>query len=243
MQQPRSRARTAFAVVAASALLVAGVATVSEAAGGAKSVLLGKNNKATKTTKITNKKAKPALALKSKKGPALSVNTSALIKNLNADMVDGKSLEQISPTKYRMSVFASNTQNASGDQYVSTTALPAGTYSMHMSGIMEDSDELVACIAVDYTRLLATDLSGYYMYHFLDDATTPEFDIASNTVAEVIAGNRVLFGCSLGAAGTVVARAPQLILEKIEDPAPAPGAGPFVPRGEGRDALNRPGLR
>jgi hypothetical protein len=93
-----ARIRTGMAAIGAAAVLVAGLGAVSYANNG-DALLLGKGNKATKSTKITNKKSGPVLKLKTKSGPALSVNTSDLIANLNADLLDGKSVEVIDVTR------------------------------------------------------------------------------------------------------------------------------------------------
>ena len=91
-----ARTRAGLAVVGAAAVLVAGFGAVGYASNG-DALLVGKGNKATKTTKITNKKSGPVLNLKAKSGPALAVNTSDLIKNLNADQVDGKDSTVLDP--------------------------------------------------------------------------------------------------------------------------------------------------
>jgi hypothetical protein len=230
--------RTVVAAVGAAAVLVAGAGVAAEAAGTAKSVLLGKNNKAKKTTKITIKKSKPALALKTKGGPAFSVNTNSLIPNLNADLLDGKSLEQISPTKYVMTVGTSGSTNNSGSQFVGTTALPAGLYEMRMGGIVEDTDEIVTCFFVDYTKLLASDVTGYYFVKSLDETITGglDVDLGSNTIGDVVAGHQLIFGCAWGAAGTLVARAPHVVLNRVDPPTTAPGTAPVTPR-PGRSPL------
>jgi hypothetical protein len=67
--------------------LVIGSGTAYAATGG--KFILGKSNAATATTKLTNSRG-TALALSAKSGkPALTVNTTTKVPNLNADRIDG----------------------------------------------------------------------------------------------------------------------------------------------------------
>jgi hypothetical protein len=85
MKPNRARILT---VLVTGLLLFAGTAIGSYAANGGP-LLLGKSNKATKTTKIKNSKG-TALSLKSKTGkPPLAVSNATKVTNLNADLVDG----------------------------------------------------------------------------------------------------------------------------------------------------------
>jgi hypothetical protein len=238
MQQSRpSRLRSALAVVAASALLVTGVATVSEAAGAAKSVLLGKNNKAKKTTKITNKKAKPALALKSKSGPALSVNTDALVKNLNADLLDGKTLDQVSPTRYTATIFTAGGTVPADLAAVSSTSIPGGTYEVSVNGLFSVSTgESVTCQMADYTQLLANpaDLRSILLTAIASgDADSP--NLGDSRIVSIVGGHQYIFICS-GTAGVEIAQPGQFVLEAVDRVAAVPGQSPFTPKpGEAAD--------
>ena len=240
----RAKLRSALAVLGAATLLVGGIQLVATAATGGP-LLLGKSNTADKTTKLKTTGNKAALSLKSKSGKApLKVSNSTLIKKFNADLVDGKSLEQISPTRYLMTVGTSNTTTgAASSQFVATTALPPGTYEASMGGIIEDTNESLACFFVDYTKLTqpVPDASGYVMVAFMDTADTG-VDIGSNSVTTIVAGHQMLFGCNFGN-GTLIASAPHVVLQMIDSPSPAPGVAPFVPRGAGGRALDKAGIR
>ncbi len=74
-----------FAVILAA---VMGVASMALAANG-KPFILGKNNVATKISKLVKSGAGPALDLRVDSGPPLRVNSDAQVPNLNADKVDG----------------------------------------------------------------------------------------------------------------------------------------------------------
>jgi hypothetical protein len=78
-------------VLLASALLVGGANIGAYAASG-RPLLLGTANHATSTTTLGVSARKPALALQTRKGvPPLKVGSSAVVKHLDADLLDGRS--------------------------------------------------------------------------------------------------------------------------------------------------------
>jgi hypothetical protein len=84
--------------------LLFGVASTALGANG-KPLILGKAaNKASKITGLVKKGAGPALRLRVDSGPPLAVNSSEKIDNLNADKVDGQSLECPSGTLFHEGV-------------------------------------------------------------------------------------------------------------------------------------------
>jgi len=85
----RARAKTTIAAIAVSALVVVGTDAVTYAGTG-DSLILGKLNKANKTTHVTSTGTGPALALHAKGNrPALAVDSNAKVVRFNADRVDG----------------------------------------------------------------------------------------------------------------------------------------------------------
>ncbi len=129
------RARTGLAVIGAAALLIGGIDVAAEGAKGVKPLLLGGKNKAAKTTKVSSKKG-PALSLKAKKGPALAVNSTDLVKNLNADTVDGKDASTLVPTTTRYVVGAPHTVPGS---YFFQITLQPGTYQLAFHGSFQET--------------------------------------------------------------------------------------------------------
>ena len=77
-------------LVLAMLLLVLGFDYATFAATG-DSLILGKSNKATKTTKIQRTTAGPVVTLRAKKAgnPPFATNGKGKVKNLNADKLDG----------------------------------------------------------------------------------------------------------------------------------------------------------
>lgn len=197
--RPALKVRTGLAVLGAAALIVGGVNVVAQAAEGAQSLLLGKSNTAEKSTTLKNKGRGPALKLKAKKGPALAVNTEALVKNLNAEMVGGKTAGQLAPaaTTYTL---PSGPTFASGPNF-QQFQLPAGTYELNLNLAVQttNSDYLVSCLVSDATLFpTLTDLTKLYA----------GFNVSPDGDATIVNGTRIVtlptttnvaFGCIFSA--------------------------------------------
>ena len=95
------RALPGFVVGVVVTTLVAGGGAVA-ATGG--KFILGKSNSATSTTTLTAKRG-PALSLKSTGSPALKVNNSRKVPNLNADRIDGLDSTQLARTTARTGAY------------------------------------------------------------------------------------------------------------------------------------------
>jgi hypothetical protein len=224
----RAQLRSALAVLGAATLLVGGVQLVATAATGGP-LVLGASNTASKTTTLKTTGNKAALKLKSKKGkPALAVSNKALIKNLNADLIDGKSLEQLAPTVYRHTVYTPGGMVSGSAQFVSTSTIPAGTYRASVSGLMATSTgEQVTCLMADYTQLVAsggTDATAIKLQAFAQESIPNLWD--SRTVT-IVAGHQYLLGCS-GDNTVEVAQPAEFLLEAVGPDTAMPGTTPFV---------------
>lgn len=233
----RPALRAGFAAVSAAAVLVAGGSLAADAAGKAKPVLAGKNNKATKTTKLTNKKAGPALSLKTKSGPALAVNTNSLIPNLNADLLDGKSAEVLSPTAQTFTFGTAGMTGSGTSIYFQTTQLPSGTYEFFLGGsVTSDPGDNSQCAILDGTRFInsgGADNSAIYIYDSIEGGGGAPDQFSGHFVGPVVAGNRLVFGCNIDSA-TQLVQPVQFTIRKIDGATAIPGVGPTgFPRGVG----------
>jgi len=115
----RSRGRI-VPVLLATLVLLAGANLAAYAASGGP-LLVGKGNKATKTTKLKNTGAGPALSLTPKPGTApLAVSDATKVTNLNADLVDGLDSTQL--------------RNADTVDGLDSSALANKTYVYALSG-------------------------------------------------------------------------------------------------------------
>jgi hypothetical protein len=240
MQSPKSlrhRARTGLAVLGAAALLVGGLNVVSYAATGGP-MLLGKGNTASKTTKLKTTGNKAALKLKSKAGsPALAVSNSVLIAKLNADLVDGKSLDELEPTTQTFSIGTAGAPGSGASQYFQTTSLPSGNYLVSMDGtIQAGAGDSNTCTVLDLTRYNTGDVSAIFVY----DSTDPDGGVNSmsgSLLAPIVAGNRLVFACQLDTTSTVI-QPLQFRVKRIDRSGAIPGVGPTVfPRQGARSPL------
>ncbi len=114
-----------LAVLLAAVLVVGGANLAAYAANGSP-LLLGKNNKATKVTKLKNSKG-TALSLKSKTGTApLQVSSNTKVTNLNADLIDGADSSALQTKSFTYTLSAATTTSAF--VFFALNGLPAGKY-------------------------------------------------------------------------------------------------------------------
>lgn len=120
------RLKTVLSALMVGLLLIIGLDGIAYAATG-QSVILGKVNKANKTTTVERTNAGAPLTLKAQAGsPPLAVTTGQVVANLNADRVDGKHASDLGVRTlgYRSAV------NETGVSAINVVAqdVPAGTY-------------------------------------------------------------------------------------------------------------------
>jgi hypothetical protein len=195
---PAQRVRTGLAVVGAAALLVGGVNVMAHAADTAESLLLGKNNTAGKSTTLKNKGKGPALKLKAKKGPALAVNTKDLVKNLNVEMVGGRTAGQLAPaaTTFTLPSGPTFAPGANFQQF----QLPAGTYELNLNVAVQtsNSDYFVSCLVAD-ASLFTPPLDPAKVYAGFNVSPDGDATIVNGTrVITFPAVQNVTFGCIVG---------------------------------------------
>ncbi len=183
-------------VSALAIVLVTVMATdyVAMAATG-KPLILGKLNKASKTTTIKSANG-PALALKTRPGhPPLSVNRSTKVPNFNADFVDGKDSTRLG-VRTRVETFDLSGINTNQVEAAIETP-PPGTY------------------LIDYSLWLYTDAgtSGYCRLLISGENRAPEtvaetfggvFLASSSTIATLSASDELLIRCDLSMRTNVI---------------------------------------
>jgi hypothetical protein len=130
------------AALAAGALIAVVLTPGSAVAATAKSVLLGRTNKATTTTVIANSKGTP-LALTAKKGSApLKVSSSTKVTGLNADQLDGLSSASFARSTGRTGVVMSATPGAAAK--CPTGTILTGGGGLDEMGLLYSGPELSA---------------------------------------------------------------------------------------------------
>jgi hypothetical protein len=198
----RPSLRLGLTTVAAATVLVTGAGLASYAATG-QAFVLGHANKAGGTTSLKNTGRGPALSLNSIKSVApLVVNSSKMVKHLNANMVGNRTAAQLEPTVLRYTLGRDNSPISATTNHFFTTKLPTGTYEVQMSGILTSTvaTDTYFCAIGDKDRILANDIGGIFTYA-VDTYASP---ILSDTYTTKISKSRpVLFGCNLAGTGTV----------------------------------------
>jgi hypothetical protein len=131
----RAFAAATVAVAALGGTLSTTVDTSAVAAAG-KSVILGEGNRSKGTTTLVSKGKGPALRLRSRgQVPSLAVSNSQLVKQFNADLLDGHDAADLAPVTTRFVL------GRPGDRLQPRTLgrveLPAGSYAMTGSGALE----------------------------------------------------------------------------------------------------------
>jgi hypothetical protein len=210
----RPSLRASVTTLAAAAVLVGGADLASYAATG-HPLILGHANSAVGSTSLKNLGRGPALSLNSaKSSPPLVVNSSKMVKHLNANMTGGKTGAQLEPNTLRYRL-GQDGGTLTSDAHFFSTKLPAGTYQVQMSGILTSSvatDQYI-CAVGDRQKVLANDITGLYTY-----AVAPySAPVISDVYTTKISKNRpVLFGCNTSGTGTVtVAKAVQFTFRAI----------------------------
>ncbi len=118
----------------AATVLVGGADLASYAATG-HPLVLGHANSAVGTTSLKNVGRGPALSLDSTKSSSpLTVNSSTLVKHLNANSVPGMTARKLEPRTIRFHLGAPGVTFAGSTVHIFTAKVPRGTYQIGMTG-------------------------------------------------------------------------------------------------------------
>jgi hypothetical protein len=195
--------RTAATTLAAAAVLVGGANLASYAATG-NPLILGHSNAAGGTTALKNTGRGPALSLNNiKSAPPLVVNSSKMVKHLNANQVGGKSAAALEPDTWRFHL-GHDGGTLTSDLHFFAAKLPSGTYQVQMSGILTStvSTDQYFCATGDKQKILANDITGLYTYAAEPYSSPVLSDVYTTKISK---SRPVLFGCNLQGTGTVTA--------------------------------------
>lgn len=140
--------------VLVGAAVIAGAANVTAYAANGHALLLGRANSESSTTTLSTAGRTPALSLRtSPNAPPFSVNSRRLVKNLNADTLDGLHASKISHAYHY--VLPKNRPLAAAFRL---TGLPPGNYiaSYQVATVNDDPAESPTfCLVVDDRNVLA----------------------------------------------------------------------------------------
>lgn len=196
-------------ILLAAALVAFGANLAAYAANGGP-LLLGKSNKATKTTKLKNSKG-TALSLKSKTGTApFAVSNSTTVAKLSADLLDG---QDSSSYRNQTFVYAITGSSTASDTAWALPGLPPGkylaSYSMFLSFTAATSAACYFSPATGsisrWTALtVSPSSSGAYLSgsSYIDTTADP-----------------FVLGCEKGGGGTMTSSIPpsKVVLTRVDD--------------------------
>jgi hypothetical protein len=212
----RPSLRSTVTTLAAAAVLVGGADLASYAATG-NAFILGHSNSAGTTTSLKNTGRGPALSLNSiKSAPPLVVNSSKMVKHLNANMVGGKTASQLAGTVLRFPIGAQGQSFAGGTNQLFYAKLPAtGNYQVGITGLLTETGgstgDDVTCLVIDKAALDAAlaggggNLDFSKVYGLTETASGDSTSGILNYTnhAQKIANKNIALGCIFSsAAGT-----------------------------------------
>jgi hypothetical protein len=193
----RPSIRTSVTTVAAAAILVGGANIATYAASG-HPLILGHANSAGTTTALKNLGRGPALSLNSaKSAPPLVVNSSKMVKHLNANKVGGLTVSQLNPalTTYKLGSAGGTLSNG---QHLFQINAPKGNVRFTMSGIWtsDNSTDNMECLLIDKGLLNnPTDITKIYALTVKTGTSTDGPVINGTVFAHFPSGHKLIFGC------------------------------------------------
>jgi hypothetical protein len=201
----RPSLRVGLTTVAASVVLVTGAGLASYAATGS-AFVLGHHNSAGTTTALKNTGRGPALSLNSiKSAPPITLNSSKMVKHLNANMVGGMTAKTLNGYDlYRLGQAGGTISTTT--QHFFVIKPPTGYVHYSLTGIWTSatSTDNLECLLVD-KRLLNDTSNIAYIYaefiHATDDPDGPF--INQQGFAKFTKNQRLLIGCVGGGTGPI----------------------------------------
>ncbi len=192
---PRPSLRSTVTTLAAAAVLVGGADLASYAATG-HPLVLGKANSAVGTTSLKNLGRGPALSLNSaKSSPPLVVNSSKLVKHLNANKVGGLTAGQLNPPQLTVKI-GSALATLSNAQHLRKIPSPAGLYQIDIRGLWQPGvGDTIQCLVVDQSVFTTMDASKVYVVTFTKEGDTNQLQILGGGYAQLHKGNTLVVGC------------------------------------------------
>ena len=197
--------RTAATTLAAAAVLVGGANLASYAATG-NPLILGHSNAAGGTTALKNTGRGPALSLNNiKSAPPLVVNSSKMVKHLNANQVGGMTAAQLSPKVLQYRLSTANLATAGTHFFV--VPAPPGDQRFTLTGIWTSSNsaDSISCLVVD-KRYVSDPSNVNYVYAVFDKTLSdPDANfIQQGNYVHFSKHQKLILGCSTsGDTGTV----------------------------------------
>jgi hypothetical protein len=200
----RPSLRVGLTTVAAAAVLVTGAGLTSYAATG-NAFILGHSNSAGGTTSLKNTGRGPALSLNSiKSAPPIKVNSSKMVKHLNANMVGGMTASSLNG--YDLYKLGQPGGTVSTDPHIFTIKPPVGTVAYSLTGIWtsDTNTDSLTCLIFDKRYLNDTSNIAFIYAEFNKTVNDPDGPfINQQGIATFTKNQRLLIGCELSGTGPI----------------------------------------
>jgi hypothetical protein len=198
----RPSLRVGLTTVAASVILVSGAGLASYAATG-NAFVLGHANKAGGTTSLKNTGRGPALSLNSiKSAPPITLNSSKMVKHLNANMVGGMTAKTLNG--YDLYKLGTPGGTISTDPHIFTIKPPTGYVHYSLTGIWTSttSTDNLTCLIFDKRFLTDSSNIAYIYAEFSHSVSDPDAPfINQQGFAKFTKSQRLLIGCETSGTG------------------------------------------
>ena len=218
-------------VLFAATLLVGGANLAAYAANG-HPLLLGHSNSESKTATVTKSGSGPALKLKTRaSSPPLAVTSKKVVKNLNADTVDGSSASALKTTS-RILTDTDTTTVHSGLATWSLAGVPAGRYlvswDVNLQPLTTNDGAVCAITTTDFSRQFAAaenvDPGGWVAF-WLSGSTVMKVDPSTQEFFCQTHGSNIHLKNPLTISFTKIDRASGTAISPSRNGAPSSRAG------------------
>jgi hypothetical protein len=201
----RPSIRSTVTTLAAAAVLVGGADLASYAATG-HPLLIGKANSGVGTTALKNLGRGAALSLNSaKSSPPLVVNSSKLVKHLNANMVGGMTANKLNPS-YGLYQLGQPGGTLNLDPHIFTIKPPTGYVHWSLTGVWtsQTGTDSMFCIVFDKRYLNNSSNLAFIYAEFTKALTDPDAPfIQQQGFAHFTKDQRLLIGCEASGTGPI----------------------------------------
>jgi hypothetical protein len=192
----RPTLRASITTLAAAGVLVGGANLASYAATG-NPLILGHSNSAGTTTSLKNLGRGPALSLNSSRHSSpLTVNSSKMVKHLNANEVQGLTPAQINPAFVTYRVGSPGSSLTTG-QHLFTIPSPSGPTEIGVHGIWESgtTGDNLQCLVADTQVLTTMDVTQIYALPVASQGDVNGNIVDETTFVNLPKHRHLLIGC------------------------------------------------
>jgi hypothetical protein len=196
----RPTVRASVTTLAAAGILVGGANLATYAATG-HPLILGHANSAGTTTALKNTGRGPALSLNSARSASpLVVNSSKLVKHLNANQVGGKTAAQLNPSLTTFRLGHPGSTLSTGQHFFHIPS-PSGPTQIGVNGVWEGAagGDNISCIVADSRVLSTMDITQIYSLPAATEGDPNGNVVDETTFVNLPKNRKLLLGCQVNA--------------------------------------------